>query len=217
MTSNKTHFASVKGIFTHVAHCFNGFRLPVMDYFHRFFYLCLLIALKCSRISCAERCNKRHHAGGHLPDHHGSSRNEYAKMLLDKVSFPNTTLSSSRNNPLFFSQSSSLASCYLFLITGEDKGLHGPLILSHSEGWLQCIVGNRIQLCCRFYVCVCLLVRTFAGMCVCSWLWAVLLCRLLVCVDLFHVILTVTFFFHPAALSYTNSYEYVRFTTKSCK
>lgn len=48
-----------------------------------------------------------------------------------------------------------LVSLYLSCIMGEDKGLCGPFILSHSERWLQWIVGNRIQLCCRLCLCVC--------------------------------------------------------------
>lgn len=34
------------------------------------------------------------------------------------------------------------------------RGLCVPFTLSHSEGWLQWIVGNRIQLCCGRPVCV---------------------------------------------------------------
>lgn len=35
-----------------------------------------------SHLSPAESSSKRHHSGGHLPDHHGSTRNEYETQLL---------------------------------------------------------------------------------------------------------------------------------------
>lgn len=58
-------------------------------------------------------------------------------------------------------------SLYLSLITGEDKGLCGPFIPSHSERWLRCIVGNRIQLCCGRCVCVCVCWCEHVQECVC--------------------------------------------------
>lgn len=61
-----------------------------------------------------------------------------------------------------------LVSLYLSHIVGEDKGLCGPFILSHSERWLQWIVGNRIQLCCRLCVCVSAGVNMCKNVCVCA-------------------------------------------------
>lgn len=91
---------------------------------------------------------------------------------------------------------------------GENKGLLRPFILSYSEKWLQYILGNRIQLCCRCCACVCLLVWTCAGMrvfvCVCSCLCAVAPC---VRVDLFCVILTAKTLFYPQPPC-TNIWEY---------
>ena len=86
--------------------------------------------------------------------------------------------SSSIGLPLSFLLSSSRST---FLLSGgEDKGLCGLFILPHSEGWLQCIVGNRIQLCCRLCLCVCWCehVQECACVCVCGVCAAGLTCTL---------------------------------------
>ena len=41
---------------------------------------------------------------------------------------------------------------------GRTKVYAGPFILSHSERWLQCIMGNGIQLCFGLCLCVCVCV-----------------------------------------------------------
>lgn len=113
--------------------------------------------------------------------------------------------------PVYLSHSLSISlphsffflSLYFSLIMGEDKGLCGPFILSHSERWPQCTVGNRIQLCCRrcLSVCVSAGVNMCRNVCVRSCRRAASLCRSWVHVNLFCVILTAMFLFYPEALS----------------
>lgn len=41
---------------------------------------------KAALTSSTESCSKRHYTGDHLKDHHGSTRNEYVKDLLEDIS-----------------------------------------------------------------------------------------------------------------------------------